>query len=160
MAPKEVVLSNIERMKKAIEARQIRLLCLSCTNWVLEARIRELPERPACGKCGSSLLTSLKRRQDLANLTDILQRRLRGGQLNEEEVEELSYARRTADLVLSYGRQAIVAFQVKGVGPETGFRILGKMHTNDDDFYMDLLKAKIQFLRTRQFWHEKRSERY
>jgi hypothetical protein len=40
------------------------------------------------------------------------------------------------------------------VGPETAFRILGKMHPDDDDFYMELLKAKIQYLRTRPFWDD------
>lgn len=42
--------------------------------------------------------------------------------------------------------------QVKGVGPETASRILGKMHPQEEQFYMDLLKAKIQYLRTREFW--------
>jgi len=32
------------------------------------------------------------------------------------------------------------------------------MHPSEDDFYMDLLKAKIQFLRTRPYW-EDREER-
>jgi ATP-dependent Lhr-like helicase len=55
-------------------------------------------------------------------------------------------------LILSYGRETVRALQVKGVGPETASRILGKMHPEEDDFYMDLLKAKIQFLRTRELW--------
>jgi hypothetical protein len=28
------------------------------------------------------------------------------------------------------------------------------MHPKEDEFYMDLLKAKIQFLRTREFWDD------
>jgi ATP-dependent Lhr-like helicase len=62
-------------------------------------------------------------------------------------------------MVLSHGKKALIAFQVRGVGPETAFRILSKMHPNDDDFYMDLLKAKIQFLRTRQYWEDKKEKR-
>jgi len=155
MAPRRVLLSNIERMKRSIEAREIRLLCLSCGDWSAETRIRELPEKPVCGKCGAGLLTSVRRHHDLERLKDLFRRRLKGEQLNDEELKELSRARRTADLVLSYGKQAIAALQVRGVGPETAFRILGKMHVNEDDFYMDLLKAKIQFLRTRQYWDDK-----
>ena len=41
--------------------------------------------------------------------------------------------------------------------PETASRILGKMHPKEDDFYMDLLKAKIQYLRTREFWEDKKA---
>ena len=93
--------------------------------------------------------------QDPEAIRDILKRRLDGKELSPEELERLTYARRTADLILSYGRKALIVFQVKGIGPETAFRILGKMHYNDDEFYMDLLKAKIQYLRTRQYWEDK-----
>jgi ATP-dependent Lhr-like helicase len=49
--------------------------------------------------------------------------------------------------------------EVRGVGPETAFRILGKMHPKEDDFYLDLLKAKIQYLRTREFWEDKENQK-
>jgi ATP-dependent helicase Lhr and Lhr-like helicase len=81
-----------------------------------------------------------------------LRKRWEGKELMPEELKELSNARRKADLVLSYGKQAVVALQVKGVGVETASRILGKMHPEGDAFYMDLLKAKVQYLRTREFW--------
>ena len=72
------------------------------------------------------------------------------------ELKELSTARRKADLILSYGKQAIQALQVKGVGPETASRILGKMYPTESEFFMDLLKAKIQYLKTREFWEDKK----
>jgi ATP-dependent Lhr-like helicase len=84
-----------------------------------------------------------------------LKKRREGKDLAEEELRELTQARREADLVLSYGKNAILALEVKGVGPETASRILGKMHPKEDEFYMDLLKAKIQYLRTRAYWEEK-----
>jgi ATP-dependent Lhr-like helicase len=157
MAPRQVLVSNIERMKKSIESRKIALLCLSCRNWTTETRVRDLQEKPVCGKCGAGLLASLRRMDDVEKLKGLYNRRIKGEQLADEELKELSTARRAADLALSYGKQAIIALQVKGVGPETGSRILGKMHVNEDDFYMDLLKAKIQFLKTRQFWDDKNS---
>jgi ATP-dependent Lhr-like helicase len=155
MAPRRVVISNLKRMKMSIESRKARILCISCGEWICEKRIRELPERPTCGRCDSGLLAVLGRSEDAQRLAEILKRRKSGGELTGEELKELSKARRTADLVLSYGKKAIVALQVKGVGPETAFRILGRMHFDEDEFYLDLLKAKIQFLRTRQYWDEK-----
>ena len=89
------------------------------------------------------------------HLQDALWLRREGKELSEEELKELSQARRKADLVLSYGKEAVRALQVKGVGAETASRILGKMHPQEDEFYMDLLKAKIQYLRTREFWDDK-----
>ena len=84
-----------------------------------------------------------------------MQKRREGKELNPDELKDLTVARRKADLILSYGKQAVRALEVKGVGPETASRILGKMHPKEDDFYMDLLKAKIQYLRTREFWEGK-----
>ncbi|MBX5329284.1 MAG: DEAD/DEAH box helicase [Candidatus Bathyarchaeota archaeon] len=158
MAPEEVLLSNIDKMKKAIEARTAKLLCISCGEWTGEKKIRSLPEKPACEKCGSELLALLYPSQDAKRLREILKKRREDKELAEEELKELRDARRTADLVLSYGKKAIVALEVKGVGPETAFRILGKMHMKEDEFYMDLLKAKIQYLRTREYWEDRQEK--
>ncbi len=159
MAPEKVVLSNIERMKRAIYARRPSLLCLNCGNHTEEKRVRELPDKIVCEKCGSGLVADLHPFQDPQQIVDILKRRIDNKELNEEELEQLTHARRTADLVLSHGKKALIAFQVRGVGPETAFRILSKMHPNEDDFYMDLLKAKIQYLRTRPYWENKEDQR-
>lgn len=157
MAPEHIVLSNIERMKKSTLARTVRLLCLSCGNLIKERRVRDLPEKLVCKKCGSGLLAKLMRRQDPGTLRSLLEQRREGKKLIPEELDDLVYARRTADLILSYGKKAIVALQTRGVGPETAFRILGRMHPREDEFYMDLLKAKIQYLRTKPFWAEKKN---
>jgi ATP-dependent Lhr-like helicase len=155
MAPEQVLLSNVERMKKELNARTVTLLCLSSGDWKTTKRIRELPEKPVCEKCGSGLLAQVRLDQNPQTLLDVLKRRKKGEELSLEELDHLTYARRTADLTLSYGKKALIALQVKGVGPETAFRILGKMHPNEDDLYMDLLRAKIQYLRTKPYWDEK-----
>jgi ATP-dependent Lhr-like helicase len=155
MTPESVLLTNIDRMKKELNARIVTLLCIEKGDWTAEKRIRELPEKPVCEKCGSGLLAQMRYDQNPKDLVAILKRRQKGEQLTSEELEHLTYARRTADLTLSHGKKALIALQVKGVGPETAFRILGKMHSNEDDFYMDLLRAKIQYLRTKPYWNEK-----
>ncbi|MDH5375261.1 MAG: hypothetical protein OEW95_05540, partial [Candidatus Bathyarchaeota archaeon] len=156
MAPERVLLSNIERMKRAIEARTATLLCMSCGEWTVEKKIRSLPEKPTCKKCKSKLLALIRPNQNPTAIREILKKRLGDKELTEEELEGLTHARRTADLILSYGKNAIMALEVRGVGPETAFRILGKMHQKEGEFYMDLLKAKIQYLRTREYWEDKK----
>jgi ATP-dependent Lhr-like helicase len=152
MAPEKILVSNIDKLKMAIDARETTLLCMKCGQWTIHQKIKDLPEEPHCGNCGSGLLAPLYRSQDLPHLQDALKRRREGEELSPEELKEVSQARRKADLILSYGKDAVRALQVKGVGPETASRILGKMHPEEDKFYMDLLKAKIQFLRTREYW--------
>ena len=159
MAPERVLLSNIDRMKNSIEARLATLLCMNCGEWTSQVRVKDLQDELHCGNCGSSLLTLLYPSQDAEKLKADLRKRREGEKLSEEELKELTQARRKADLILSYGKQAVRALQVKGVGPETASRILGKMHPNEEEFYMDLLKAKIQYLRTREFWDDKEKQR-
>jgi ATP-dependent Lhr-like helicase len=155
MAPERVLMGNIEKMKMAIGARTARLLCMKCGEWTGEEKVRNLPEEPECGKCMSRLLALMYFSQDAQRLAEVLRKRREGKELSEEELKELTGARRKADLILSYGKKAITALEVKGVGPETASRILGKMHSKEDEFYMDLLKAKIQYLKTRQYWENK-----
>lgn len=155
MAPEQVLLSNIEKMERAIDAKTAKLVCMQCGEWTAEEKIRTLPEYPQCGKCGSKLLSLLYFSQDAKHLSEVLKKRREGNELSDEDLKELTQARRKADLVLSYGKKAITALEVKGVGPETAFRILGKMHVKEDQFYMDLLKAKIQYLKTREYWESK-----
>jgi len=127
-------------------------MCIKCGEVSLQEKIKDLPEEPRCSKCRSVLLAPLYHSQDLEQLRDALVRRRVGKELTPEELKELSQARRKADLVLSYGKQAVRALQVKGVGAETASRILGKMHPEEDKFYLDLLKAKIHYLKTREYW--------
>jgi ATP-dependent Lhr-like helicase len=152
MAPESLLLTNIDRMKHTIDARIAKMLCMNCGTWTKQIRIKDLLEEPECENCHSHLLTLLYFSQDVDKLVEDLHKRREGKELTPEELKDLSNARRKADLILSYGKQAVRALQVKGVGPETASRILGKMHPNEDTFYMDLLKAKVQYLRTREFW--------
>jgi ATP-dependent Lhr-like helicase len=156
MAPRRIIVNNIEKMKRAIDAKVATLMCIECGEWAAEKRIKELPEKPLCERCGSRLLALLYPGQKAKRLQEILKKRHEGKSLTEDELKEIAHARRTADLILSYGKKAVIALKVKGVGPKTAFRILGKMHSKDEEFYMDLLKAKIQYLKTREFWDEEK----
>ena len=86
----------------------------------------------------------------------LLNRMKAGEHLLPEEVNTVTNGRKTADMVLSYGRKAMEALVVHGVGPITAYQILSRMHATDKDFYSDLLKAKIHYMRTRQYWDDKK----
>ena len=160
MAPERVLLSNIDRMEMAIEARTATLLCMNCGEWTAEIKVRNLADQPECERCNSRLLAPLYLGQHIAHLKDLLKRRRKRETLVEEELKELSQARRRADLVLSYGRRAVRALMVRGVGAETASRILGKMHPDEDEFYMDLLKAKIFYIKSSPYWKGREDEKH
>ncbi len=73
--------------------------------------------------------------------------------LDENEQKALTRARRSADLVIAYGKRAVIAQSVYGIGPQTASRVLAKMHESDEEFYKDLLEAKLQFIATKPYWN-------
>jgi ATP-dependent Lhr-like helicase len=143
---------QLEYMKKSMGSRTVHLACMNCTEWSHKTRIRELEERPTCGNCGSGLLAVLRRNQEPEQFLNILKRFKEGQVVSEEAKEELTKGRKTADMVLSYGKQAVISLNVRGIGPVTTYQILSRMIQGEKEFYSALLKAKIQYMKTRQYW--------
>jgi ATP-dependent Lhr-like helicase len=150
VAPDSLGKSSYQRMKASIFGTEVSLLCVKCGADQGESTVGDLAEEPKCGACGSGLLVPCF--WGTAKLSDLVKKRETKSQLNEEERSELSRARRGADLVLSYGKKAVVAQTVYGIGPQTASRILAEMHDDEEAFYRDLLEAKIRFVTTRQYW--------
>ena len=150
VAPDSLGKSSYQRMKASIFGTDVSLVCVKCGTDQGQTTVGELPDEPKCGACGSGLLVPCY--WGTAKLTDLVRRRETKAQLGEEERAELAKARRGADLVLSYGKKAVVAQTVYGIGPQTASRILAEMHDDEEAFYRDLLEAKIRFVTTRQFW--------
>ncbi len=150
VAPDSLGKSSYQRMKASIFGTDVSLLCVKCGADQGETTVGDLPEEPKCVSCGSGLLVPCY--WGTAKLADLVRRREAKAKLNEEERSELSRARRGADLVLSYGKKAVVAQTVYGIGPQTASRILAEMRDDEEAFYSDLLEAKIRFVTNRQFW--------
>ena len=150
VAPDSLGRSSYQRMKASIFGTEVSLLCVKCGAGQGQTTVGDLPEEPRCARCGSGLLVPCY--WGTAKLADLVGKREAKAPLNEEERSELSRARRGADLVLSYGKKAVVAQTVYGIGPQTASRILAEMHDDEEAFYRDLLEAKIRFVTTRQYW--------
>jgi ATP-dependent Lhr-like helicase len=150
VAPETVEKDTIERLRFSLENMTVDLLCFDCGQNTQAETVKKLANKPSCPSCGSSLLAVSTWSSDY--LSRILEKKRDGHPLEDDERETLSRARRSADLVLSYGRRAVVAQCVYGIGPQTASRILARMHDDDKSFYKDLLEAKLRFITTRQFW--------
>ena len=97
----------------------------------------------------------LRRQQNPEAFLSLVGRWREGEHLGDDDREMLVYGRKTADMVLSYGRRAAVALMVHGIGPVTAYQVLSRMHQNEKEFYADLLKAKIQYMRTKPYWDDR-----
>jgi ATP-dependent Lhr-like helicase len=141
---------SLHRMKEAITNEHIRLLCMNCGKTQETIEVGNLKDNPQCEGCGSRLLTILgKTRWDTPN---ILYTWLKRMPLEEAQRKTLTRARQIADLIAVYGRKATIALTVTGIGPQTASRILAKMHYTEDEFYKDLLEAKLRYITTREYW--------
>jgi len=149
MAPEATISDAIGRVRLAIASRQASLICFNCGN-VMEVVIGDLDDRPSCSVCRSGLLAVSFWMADLVQ--SILTKKLRKEKLTDEEQKVLVRARRSADLILSYGKKAALALAVYGVGPQTASKILAKMHDDEEALYKDLLEAKLKFIQTRPYW--------
>jgi len=150
VAPDSLGRSSFQRMKASIFGTEVSMLCFKCGLDQGYTTVGDLPEEPKCQACGSGLLVPCY--WGTGKTGDLLRRKATKEQLNDEERGELAKARRAADLVLSYGKKAVVAQTVYGIGPQTASRILAEMREDEEAFYRDLLEAKIRFVTTRQFW--------
>ncbi len=151
IAPENVAADNLARLRISIEGRVIDMLCFDCGVLNSEIMIADLPEHPQCATCGSRLLAPLFWSSNYA--TGVLKKKRNKENLDENEQKVLARARRSADLVISYGRRAVIAQSVYGIGPQTASRVLATMHDKDEEFYEDLLDAKLQFIATRPYWN-------
>ena len=150
VAPETVERDTIERLRYSLDNMTVDLLCFECGALMQAIVVKALSKKPSCSSCSSGLLAVSSWSTDF--LTRILEKKLKAKPLEEGEIDALSRARRSADLVLSYGKRAVVAQCVYGIGPQTASRILAKMHDEDRSFYKDLLEAKLKFITTRPFW--------
>ena len=71
---------------------------------------------------------------------------------DEEEEKMTERAYRSASLVQSHGKQAVIALAARGVGPHNAARIINKLREDEDEFYRDILRREREYARTRSFW--------
>jgi ATP-dependent Lhr-like helicase len=150
IAPETVEKDTINRLKFSLDNMDVDLICFECGRVNNNLTVKYLPAKPSCSSCQSGLMAVSTWSTDL--LAQILKKKLKGETLENGEVNVLAKARRSADLVLSYGRRAVIAQCVYGIGPQTASRVLAKMHDKERDFYKDLLESKLRFITTRPFW--------
>jgi ATP-dependent helicase Lhr and Lhr-like helicase len=136
--------------KNRLLMSKIRLLCINCGKYSIIETVEDVEKEPRCKKCQSKLIAALRVYQTEAQKT--VGKWLRGEDMTKEEEAELDRVKKSADMVIDYGRKAVIAMAGRGVGPETAKRLLAKMYKEDDDFYKEILKAEREWIKNKRFW--------
>ncbi len=146
--PRDVI---AELVRRRLLSKEVRLYCMVCGHsW--RAKLSDLPERISCPKCGYSLVAPYFGGDDVSEL---VRRGLRAGRrykyvLSGEERKVFEELLDSADLVLTYGKKAVIALAARGVGPRTARRLLGVR--DEVSFFYNIYEAERTFLRTRKYW--------
>ncbi|HEV8361851.1 MAG TPA: DEAD/DEAH box helicase [Candidatus Thermoplasmatota archaeon] len=150
LSPEQDREQAVERMRQFLQTEQNTLLCFGCGHLAHGKVVGELPERPACDRCASPVVGVLSWHG--TPIQEAFKRHMAGEELAEQDAKEMARCRQGADLVAVYGRKAVMALSVYGVGPQAAAKILAKMHRDDRAFFRDLYEAKLRYVLTRPFW--------
>ena len=153
MVPQKADRSILMALKKRLEDTDILLVCTNCNHsWTTSVSRADL--QPKCSKCGAIKIVVLRRyNRDPAKLLT------KKGRTKEED-REVKRLHKNASLVLSYGKFALLTLMGRGIGPDTAARILGRYDWRELEkseeleikFLRDILKAELNYARTRGFW--------
>lgn len=136
------ILGRIEPQKEVLEVfkrnileRRVKLKCTYCGH-VWFTTLANLKDKIICEKCKSPMV-------GVAGV-------FREGNFYEKSEDEI---KSSAPLVRGYGKRAVIALTIYGIGVKTASRILRMMRKNEDQFFLDLIEAQKAFIKNRRYWN-------
>lgn len=145
MMPKTADRSILMALKNRLLEEQVILHCLKCDS-ERRALVKNLPAKLSCHVCDGVMLAAVR----LYGKEEL--KALRKKHPSEEEKRTIRKLYKTANLVMEYGRKAILALVARGVGPDTAARILQRFYRNEEEFLRDILTAEVHYAKTKRFW--------
>ncbi|MFC6825769.1 DEAD/DEAH box helicase [Halopelagius fulvigenes] len=146
LVPENADASVIEAIKDRIQNDRVILLCLHCKDWKRKTKVRRVPDEPECPECGATRIACLN------PWDEETVKAVRAAEKDDEQERLTRRAYRSASLVQSHGKQAVIALAARGVGPQNAARIIAKLREDEADFYRDILQQERQYARTQSFW--------
>jgi ATP-dependent Lhr-like helicase len=131
-----------------VMSKSIELLCTYC-GFHFRRKLSEIRDMPQikCPGCASPMVTTGGEEN-----SKVVMRRAEGKRLTAAERERLKEIMKVASLFESYGGKAAVAMSTYGVGPSGAAKALRMLRREDRLFYMDLIDAQKNFIRTKKYW--------
>jgi len=142
-----------EKMKRILlESAKARLLdetrvfiCTNCWGYIEPIRIRDLPLKPECPRCGSNRLGMLRVEEKDAYV--LIEKK--GQKLRKSERRLRNEAVKTANLISSYGKAAAIVLSGRGLRPSDAREILNKESNISDRLFELVLEAEREALKRR-----------
>ena len=142
----------LEKIEKRIRNTWVRLVCmrLEC-KFEKTQRVESLDDDIQCPKCHSRFIAVVH--QNKTGIKGLLKRSvMKKEKLTRKEKKELNTVKKSADLILSFGKKAGFVLAGRGIGPTTAIRILRAPQKDTDDLLALIYKHEADFARTREYW--------
>ncbi|WP_324757428.1 DEAD/DEAH box helicase [Haloarcula montana] len=146
LSPENADASVIQTVRERIQEDRVILACLHCKEWDRRQQVKRVRDQPECPQCGSTRIAALNPWADEV-LTAV-----RASEKDEEQEKTTERAYRSASLVQSHGKRAVLALAARGVGPHNAARIINRLREDEDEFYRDILRQEREYARTQSFW--------
>ncbi|MCL5423680.1 MAG: hypothetical protein M1385_01180, partial [Candidatus Marsarchaeota archaeon] len=128
--------------------KKVELLCTYC-NFRFIRKLDELKDcnNIKCPNCKSTMITRYD--EDYAA---VAKKRSLGSKLSKSEIKILKEMTTEASLFDAYGGRTAIALATYGIGVHTAAKILMMLKKDYNSFFVDLLDAQKQFIRTKKYW--------
>ncbi len=138
----------VESFSRFILSKEAKLLCTYC-GFIFSRKLSEIKgiEKINCPNCKSPMITFYD-----DEYVKIIRKRIASKRLKSGEKALLKEMLNYSGLIEAYGSKAIIALSVYGVGPRSAARTLMMLRHDERDFFMDLIEAQRNFIRTKKYW--------
>jgi ATP-dependent Lhr-like helicase len=145
--PERMRVVLIESAKARLLNETCSFLCTNCWSYMEMMRVKDLPERPKCPKCGSFAIGLLKVEEEKAQI--MVEKE--SEKLTKSEEKLHNQALQTAQLTEKYGKVAAVALCARRMQPSDAKAVLEKESKLNDRFYELVLEAERKAM-SKRFW--------
>ena len=126
LKPFGVDATTLRALEKRLGETRMVLVCMNCGHRMHTRVYRAVT---SCPKCASKMLAVSK------------------GNIRNDDTRMM----KTASLVASHGKKALMVLAGYGIGPDTASRILATQK-DGDELLKEILRAEVTYARTRRFW--------
>ncbi|MFB0543804.1 MAG: DEAD/DEAH box helicase [Candidatus Bathyarchaeia archaeon] len=142
--PEQMTRIILESAKARLLNESRTLACFDCHKYIDVMRIKDLPDEILCPACGSTRLGVLTR--DEEEVRKVFGREERGASIKEGW---WTRAKRSAELVSTYGKRAAVVLSGRRISLKDALEILEGAEDLSDQFFERILEAERKALKRR-----------
>lgn len=138
----------VKSFSDSILRQEAQLVCTYC-GFRFTRSLKEVSEmeKIECASCGSPLVSVYKE-----GFEEVMRKRKQRKRLSRKDADLYDEMVRCSNLISGYGPKAVIALSVYGIGLSTAARALMMRRRDERSFFIDLIEAQRNFIRTKKYW--------